>query len=247
MATFVLVHGSWHSGRVWDRVVPIVTEAGHHVFAPTLSGYGEKQHLLGPEVGVETHTRDVVDLILSNDLTEVILVGHSYAGLVVSSAASRVPERVRHLVYLDAMVPEDAENAIDIMPISQFLVDLALQSESGWRIPPGTEKPAPLGLFGVTDADDVEWLKAMLTDQPVQCLQQRVQLDDAALATIPATHIHCTIAPAGFERRPVAPLQRDGSPAEIWELPTGHDCMVTMPHELSEMLLRVAARRGSPV
>lgn len=243
MSTYVLVHGSWHSGRCWDRVAPILTDAGHRVLAPSLTGYGDKQHLLAPDVGAETHTQDVVDLIVANDLTEVVLVGHSSAGLVIASAASRVPERIRHLVYLDAMVPADGENAIDIMPISQHLVDLALRSESGWRIPVKAEMPAPFGLFGVTDPADVEWLQGMLSDQPVQSLLQRVRLDDAALARIPTTHIHCTVAPPGFERRPVAPLQADGSPAEVWEVPTGHDCMVTMPRELGELLLRVGSRR----
>lgn len=239
MATYVLVHGSWHSGPCWDRLAPLLRAAGHRVFAPSLTGYGDKIHLLAPTVGVETHTDDIVDLIVTNDLTEVILVGHSYAGLVISSAASRIPERIGHLVYLDAMVPENGENAIDIMPVSQYLVDLALGSESGWRIPVKLESPPPFGLFGVTEPADVDWLRTMLSDQPVLCLQQRVRLDNAAMADIPRTHIHCTIAPAGFERRPAPPLQPNGSPSEIWELPTGHDCMVTMPQELSELLLRL--------
>ena len=150
MSTFLLVHGAWHSGRCWERVVPLLEAAGHRVFAPSLTGYGDKAHLLGPEVGLDTHVDDVVGLITGEDLSDVVLVGHSYAGLVISSAANRIPERVAHLVYLDAMVPEDGESAIDVQPMTQHLIELAETSGSGWRVPPMPERPAPFGLFGVT-------------------------------------------------------------------------------------------------
>src|SRR5882757_3615170 len=111
MSTFLLVHGAWHSGRCWERVAPLLEAAGHRVSAPSLTGFGDRAHLLGPEVGLDTHVDDVVRTILDEDLTDVVLVGHSYAGLVVSSAANRVPDRIGRLVYLDAMVPLDGESA----------------------------------------------------------------------------------------------------------------------------------------
>jgi pimeloyl-ACP methyl ester carboxylesterase len=229
MATFLLVHGAWHSGRCWDRVVPLLEAAGHRVLAPSLTGYGDQAHLLGPEVGLETHVDDVVGLIEHERLDDVVLVGHSYAGLVIASVANRVPERIAHLVYLDAMVPEDGETAVDVMPISKQLIDLAVD---GWRVPPLPERPPPLGLFGVTDPDDVAWLRSMLSDQPVRCLQEPARLDDPAMAAIPRTHIHCVAGqPEGITRRPVPPGER------VRELPTGHDCMITMPAELTGLLL----------
>ncbi|WP_433183859.1 alpha/beta hydrolase [Actinoallomurus sp. CA-150999] len=240
MSTYLLVHGAWHSGQCWERVVPLLASAGHRVFAPSLTGYGDKAHLLSPEVGLDTHVDDVVRLIIEEDLTEVILVGHSYAGLVISSAANQVPERIAHLVYLDAMVPEDGESAADVMPVTQDLIDLAVKSDSGWRVPPLPELPPPSGLFGVTDPADVAWLRTMLSDQPVRCLQQPVRLDDPAVNTIPRTHIHCTVGkPEGIVRRPVPAIQPNGSPAQVWELETGHDCMITMPVELAELLVKV--------
>ncbi|MFF0771597.1 alpha/beta fold hydrolase [Nonomuraea wenchangensis] len=240
MSTYVLVHGAWHNGRCWERVVPLLTSAGHRVAAPSLTGYGDKAHLLGPEVGLDTHADDIVELITQDDLTDVVLVGHSYAGLVISSAANRIPERIAHLVYLDAMVPEDGENAVDVHPMTQALIDRAAQSGTGWRIPPMPELPPPLGLFGVTDPADVAWLRAMLSDQPVLCLQQPVRLDNPATRTIPRTHIHCVAdVPEGISRRPVPATQPNGSPAQVWELPTGHDCMITMPAELTELLLKL--------
>jgi len=142
------------------------------------------------------------------DLTDVVLVGHSYAGLVISGAANRVPDRIARLVYLDAMVPEDGENAVDVMPITQVVIDAALGSGDGWRVPPLPELPSPLGLFGVTDPADVAWLRTMLSDHTVRCLQQPVRLDDPAARTIRRTHIHCTGAqPEGIVRRPVPAIQ----------------------------------------
>ncbi|GHH95042.1 alpha/beta fold hydrolase [Streptomyces capillispiralis] len=241
MSTFLLIHGAWHSGRCWDRVVPLLEAAGHRAFAPSLTGHGDKAHLLGPEVGLDTHVDDVVDLITREDLGDVVLVGHSYAGLVISSAANRIPDRIGHLVYLDAMVPEDGESAVDVQPATRQLIEAAVRSESGWRVPPMPELPPPLGLFGVTDPADVAWLRGMLSDQPVRCLQQPVHLDDPAVDAIPRTHIHNVGAmPAGITRRPVPPVQPNGTPAQVWELPTGHDSMITMPVELSELLLKLA-------
>jgi pimeloyl-ACP methyl ester carboxylesterase len=242
MSTFLLVHGSWHDGRCWDRVVPLLETAGHRVLAPTLTGYGDKAHLLGPEVGLETHVADVLGLIQEEDLTDVVLVGHSYAGLVITSVADAVPGRIAHLVYLDAMVPEDGETAVDVMPVSQHLVDQARNSPGGWRVPPMPELPAPYGLFGVTDPADVAWLRSTLSDMPVLCLQQQVHLDDPATRRIPRTHIHTTIAPDGIVRRPVPATQPNGTPSTVRELPTGHDCMITMPVELSELLLDTVSR-----
>ncbi|MER8220767.1 alpha/beta hydrolase [Streptomyces sp. NPDC094143] len=240
MSTFLLVHGAWHSGRCWERVVPLLTAAGHRVFTPSLTGYGDTAHPAGPDVGLDTHVEDVVALIIEEGLTEVILVGHSYAGLVISSVANDVSDRIAQLVYLDAMVPEDGETAVDVMPVTQHLIDLALRSESGWRVPPPPEMPPPVGLFGVTDPDDVAWLRTMLSDQPVNCLRQPVRLNEPAARRIPRTHIHCTVLPEGFVRRPVPEIQPNGTPARVWELTTGHDCMITTPAELADLLLRLA-------
>jgi pimeloyl-ACP methyl ester carboxylesterase len=241
MSTYLLVHGAWHSGQCWERVVPLLESAGHRVFAPSLTGLGDKAHQLTAEVGLDTHVDDVVRLISEQKLTDVVLVGHSYAGLVISAAANEVPDRIAHLVYLDAMVPEDGESALDVQPVTRHLIELAAQSDSRWRVPPMPEQPAPFGLFGVTDPSDIAWLRTMLSDQPVRCLQQPVRLDNPALDAVPRTHIHCVGArPAGVIRRPVPSIQPNGTPAQVWELPTGHDCMITMPVELSELLLKLA-------
>ncbi|NAS26292.1 alpha/beta fold hydrolase [Herbidospora sp. NEAU-GS84] len=224
MKTFLLIHGAWHDGRVWDRVVPLLTEAGHRVLAPSLTGHGDRAHLLGPDVGLDTHIADVLAVLTEEDLTDVILVGHSYAGMIVPAVAGRAPDRVSGLVYVDAMVPADGESVLDVMPFTQHLIDAA----GSWRIPPMD------GFFGVTDPADVEWLRPMLSDEPVRCFQQPVRFDEAVVAAIPQTHVHCVGDAPGVARRPVPPGAR------VWELRTGHDCMVTAPEELAELLLKAS-------
>lgn len=239
MSTYLLVHGAWHSGQCWERVAPLLSSAGHRVLTPSLTGFGDKAHLLGPEVGLDTHVHDIVGLIAEEDLSEVILVGHSYAGMVVSSAANQVPDRIARLVYLDAFVPEHGESAADAQPGAQNLIDQAVTSDSGWRVPPFPEMPPPLGLFGVTDPADIAWLRTMLSDMPVRCFQQPAGLDNPAVDTIPRTHIHCAVRPEGIARPAVPVIQPNGTPAQVWELPTGHDCMITMPAELADLLLKL--------
>jgi pimeloyl-ACP methyl ester carboxylesterase len=245
--TYLLVHGAWHTGDCWERVVPLLTSAGHRAFAPSLTGHGDKAHLLSPEVGLDTHVEDVVGLILAEDLTDVVLVGHSYAGLVITSVANRVPDRIAHLVYLDAMVPLDGESALDVMPMVRTMIDQATKAadeagtDTAWRIPPLPEFPPPIGLFGVTDPADAAWLRALLSDESARCLQQPVHLDDPATERIPRTHIHCVgNEPRGITRRPVPAVQPNGTPSQVWELPTGHDCMITMPDELADLLLKLS-------
>ncbi|MFJ9909412.1 alpha/beta fold hydrolase [Streptomyces sp. NPDC101152] len=240
--TYVLVHGAWHSGRVWDRVVPLLTRAGHQVFAPSLTGHGEKKHLLTADVDLDTHIGDVVALLGERDLTDVVLVGHSYAGMVISGVANEVPDRIAHLVYVDAMVPTDGESALDVIPDkTQRLIDAAAASDAPWRIPPVPELPAPIGLFGVTDPADTAWLRTMLSDESVRCFLQPVRLDNPAMDAIARTHIHCVgSAPGDVTRRPVPTVQPGGTASQVWELQSGHDCMVTVPDALTDVLLKAS-------
>src|SRR5713101_2147973 len=107
--TFVLVHGAWHGGWCWRRVSDRLRKAGHQVFTPTLTGLGERSHLARPDIGIDTHIEDVAKVFELEDLNDVILVGHSYGGMIITGAAEKVVDRLRHLVYLDAMVPQDGQ------------------------------------------------------------------------------------------------------------------------------------------
>jgi pimeloyl-ACP methyl ester carboxylesterase len=141
MATFVLVHGSWAGGVVWRQLAPRLRKAGHEVYAPTLTGIGERKHLLNREIDLDTHIQDVIGVIDDEDLSDIVLVGHSYGGMVISGVADRVPEKVASLVYLDAFVPENGQSLFSVLPSDRRLVTVPGED---WLVAPIT--PAGFGL-----------------------------------------------------------------------------------------------------
>ena len=240
MATFVLVHGGWHGGWCWQRVTPFLEAAGHEVYAPTLTGLAERAAELSPDVGLDTHIRDVAGLLEENDLQGVILVGHSYGGMVITGVVDAVRERIAHVVYLDTFVPRDREAMVDIAPLVIRLLLRKHLHDDGWRIdPPGT--------FGVTTEPDRSWVLSKVTPHPLKTLEQPLHLKNPDIvSSVPRTHIKCT---SGFffslMQRMVAQIlaPRALPPTEEgWrrrELQTGHDAMITMPRELADLLLEV--------
>jgi pimeloyl-ACP methyl ester carboxylesterase len=238
MATFVLVHGAWHGGWCWQKVIPFLEAAGHAVYAPTLTGLGERASELSPDVGLDTHIGDIVGLLEEQDLHGVILVGHSYGGMVITGVVDQVPERIAHLVYLDTFVPRDGESMVDISPLVIFLLRKQVQAQGdGWRV-------ASQGTYGVTTEPDRSWVLSQVTPQPLRTLEQPLHLKDPAIVSAKArTHIDCTSGGFVFSllRRIVG--RRALPPPEAgWrlrQLPTGHDAMITMPRELADLLLEV--------
>lgn len=142
MATIVIVHGMWSGGWYFQPTARLLREAGHEVFTPTLTGVGERVHLGSPEVGLETHVRDVVNVLEFEDLREVVLVGYSFGGVVVTAVADRVPERVARIVYLDAWIPGDGQAVADLIPEKMPEFEAAARERGeGWGIP--RDPPAP--------------------------------------------------------------------------------------------------------
>jgi pimeloyl-ACP methyl ester carboxylesterase len=239
MATYVLVHGGWHGGWCWKKVVPILRGAGHEVFTPTLTGLGERVHLARPDVGLATHVEDVVGLIEYEDLTGVVLVGHSYSGMVITGVADRAPERVAQLVYLDAFVPEDGQSLLDLLLPERrdMFLEQARTSGDGRSVP----APAP-EIWGVTDDADLAWIRPRLVPQPLATFTEPLQLRHAG-ASRPRTYIACTASPTAASFRPFVERARTDPAWRYREIPTGHDAMVTMPDELVGLLLDAAAPR----
>jgi len=241
MATFVLVHGAWHGGWCWQKVTPFLEAAGHEVYAPSLTGMAERVSELSPDVGLDTHIQDIVGLLEERNLHDVILVGHSYGGMVITGVVDRVPERIAHLVYLDTFVPRDGESMVDVSPL---VVRLLLRKESrgdGWRVD-------SQGTYGVTTEPDRSWVLAKVTPQPLKTLEQPLHLKNPDIvATKPRTRIECSGGGFLFSlmRQLMRRLLVKGAfpPAEAgWrlrQLPTGHDAMITMPRELADLLLEV--------
>jgi pimeloyl-ACP methyl ester carboxylesterase len=238
MATFVLVHGSMHGGWCWKKVAPLLRAVGHEVYTPSLTGLGERVHLARPDIDLDTHIADIANLLVFENLTGVVLVGHSYAGAVIAGVADRAPERIAHLVYLDAVVISDGQAVLDLFPPEIRTVRRAqVEAEGdGWRIPP----PDPVA-WGVTGADDAAWVRAKVVPQPFKTFTQPIRLAHPSALVGPKTLIVCTAAPATDWRDAAVARARAEPSWRYRELPTGHDAMVTMARETADLLLEVAA------
>lgn len=238
MATFVLVQGAWVGGWYWKRMAPLLLAAGHEVFAPTLTGLGERAHLASPDVGLETHIQDVLGVLTYEDLSNVILVGHSYGGMVITGVAERAPDRLAHLVYFDAFVPTDGQALFDLISpdLAAMFREEAKSQGDGWRIPaPPVESP----IFGLPDPADQTWAGPRLAAQPLRTFEEPVQVADPAAAALPRTYIYCA---SKMPPDPFAPFAAQLKAAMGWrfrELATGHCAQITMPRELAGLLLEV--------
>jgi pimeloyl-ACP methyl ester carboxylesterase len=238
MATYVLVHGGWHGSWCWRKVTPLLRDAGHEVFTPTLTGLGERAHLAGPEVGLATHVQDVANVLEYEDLVDVLLVGHSYGGMVITGVADRAPERVARLVYLDAFVPEDGRSLLDLLLPERrdMFLEQARTAGEGWRVP----APQP-EIWGVTEEADLAWVRPRIGPQPLATFTEPLRLTSPS--TPPRIYIACTPSPTAASFRPFAERARADPAWRYHELPTGHDAMVTMPDALARLLLDAAAPR----
>jgi pimeloyl-ACP methyl ester carboxylesterase len=234
MASYVLVHGAYHGGWCWRRVLALLRATGCEVHAPTLTGLGERAHLLSPSVGLETHIQDVLGVLVCEDLRDVVLVGHSYGGMVISGVAHHAPERLRCLVYLDALVPEDGQSAMSLFGSGNATSARRRAGErgEGWRMPVGAG-PAP---YGVSDPADAAWVNARLTPHPLRSFEEPVRLDNPAADALPRCYISCTVGQSDVMAATAARLRANPRWRYV-ELATGHDAMITAPRELADIVL----------
>jgi pimeloyl-ACP methyl ester carboxylesterase len=206
--------------------------------ATRLTGLGERAHLLdvlGPRVDLETHVADIVGLLEYEDLRDAVLVGHSYAGMVVAGGADRAAERVSQLIYLDAFVPADGQSLFDLLAPERraHFQEQARDDGGGWRVPP----PSPAAL-GITDQAQARWVAARLTVQPLRTFEQPIALAGAPPATrLPRTYVHCTDSPVASSFAPFAARLRGAAGWRYHELATAHAAMVTQPAAVAEVLL----------
>lgn len=230
-ADFVLVHGAWHGGWCWRRVADLLTAGGHRVFTPTLTGVGERSHLADRSINLDTHADDVLNLLKWEGLTDVVLVGHSYGGMVISAVADRAPARViGSIVYLDAFVPENGMSLLDYTTGEGR--EGGPMVEEGVRT--GLVSPIPAEVFGVNRADRA-WVDAQCTPHPYATLTQKIGLTGAGDRIARRTYILATgysgLAFSGFAAR------IKGDPAWRYaEVDCGHDVMIDAPERLAEML-----------
>lgn len=236
MATYVLVHGGGHGGWCYQPVARRLRAKGHEVYTPTLTGLGEREHLLSPAVDLEMHVTDVVQVLRFEDLRDVILVGHSYGGMVITGVADRATDRVGHLVFLDAATPENGQSLVDVAGPVILAARESARTVDGIELVlfPGED---PMSFYGVTDPEQIAWMKPKLTPHPWKCFEQKLVLgDESALRRIPQTHIVCTET---LPVRDVPELERR-SQGRVWDVDTGHDLMISEPAAVAERLLRLA-------
>ena len=235
MAVFVLVHGAWHGGWCWEKVRPLLEDQGHTVFTPTLTGLAERAHLLTRDVNLSTHVRDVVELFESEDLHDVVLAGHSYAGQVITGAVRHIKDRLRHVAYLDANFPHQGEDGLTAGLANQLKV-AAEESGDGWKMP--VPMPQNGALMDVTDPDLVNWLQDNLTDHPLATFEEPVALDDDDPYPVPGSFALCTARGRGRSgpARNAERVRKLGWP--VTEIETGHDLMVTEPQQTADFLMR---------
>lgn len=238
MSALVLIHGAWHGAWCWRRVLPGLRAAGHEAHAVTLTGVGERAHLLRPDLRLRDHIADVLGLIDAEELgDDLVLVGHSYGGLVMTGVADALLARglkPRHLVYVDAVTPHPGESWS-----SQHAPEtVRARLEAAAQRPDGAMPPPDAAVFGL-DGADRDWVNRRQTPQPAGVYQDRLDFDAARIATLPRTFIDCT-APA----LPTIAVMRERVRREpgwqVVELATGHDPMISAPEALVKLLLDCA-------
>ena len=239
MATYVLVHGGGHGGWCYQKVKRILEAAGHEVFAPSMSGLAERSHLLSTAIDLDFHIKDIVQVLYYWDLRDVVLVGHSYGGMVITGVADRATDRIGKLVYLDAANPTNGQSLVDVAgPIIESVRPMG-------TVVDGVELvllPAPEAgeFYGVTDPGDLAWMAERLTGHPWRCFEQKLRLanEDALWAT-PQYHIVCDSTLATRDSDLMSMARAEG---RLWHIDTGHDLMITEPEFVAKALMEVAAR-----
>jgi pimeloyl-ACP methyl ester carboxylesterase len=243
-SVFVLVHPAWHGSWCWKKITPLLRAGGYEVFTPTLTGLGARSHLAHSMVGLETHIQDVVNVLEYEDLSKVVLVGHSNGGTLITGVADRAPERLSRLIYLDAFAPEDGQATIDLLPPTRRReMEALVRAEGyGWLLPRLLPMPWDgilRDVWRVTDEADLRWMLARLCPTPFKTFTDPVRRRNPAAEKLPRTYIRCLQHQSPvFDRH--AETARRTAGWRYRELASFHHPAVTTPRELAKLLLEEA-------
>ena len=230
--TFVLVHGAWHGGWCWRRVADLLETKGHKVFAPTLTGVGERSHLPNPQVNLTTHITDIANVLKWEQLSGVVLCGHSYGGMVITGVAEQMRRRIGTIVFLDAFLPQNGESVVDLTSAAVHEALRAAQANDLMLT------PRPAEAFGVNPADRA-WVDSKCTPQPIATFTETIKVTGAVQAIPRKIFIRAaSYVNPGFDKA-LARVKADPS----WQThmaPCGHDVMVDAPDWLAKVLLDAA-------
>lgn len=239
MANFLLVHGGFHGSWCWKEVTTYLRNLGHEVFTPTLTGLGERAHLINPTITLETHVQDITEVIKCEELENIILVGHSYAGMVIRSVADLLPNKIAKLVYLDAIVPRQGQSMSKLLgPLGEQINILVASEGYGWLLSPKAFLADPY-FFGVFDELKHNWLASKLTPHPANTFLQAAQMSNPLAEKIPVSYIYCTEKTSNDVLNNFSEYAKSRG-WNHYELATGHNAMTTAPTELAQMLISIA-------
>lgn len=234
MATFLVVHGAWAAAWAWKKMRPLLCERGHELFTPTLTGLGERSHLAHPDIDLETHIADVLGVLEFEDLREVVLVGHSYGGMVATGVADRAHERIAQIVYLDAFIPRDGQAVVDLGgdKARERLDEAARAGGDGWRLP---TQPMPPD----TSEADLAWANPRRRMQPRKTFEQPLALT-GAVERLRRTYIYCTRFGQGDVFRQFADRVKAEPRWRYEDLDASHNPHITMPETLAALFHDIA-------
>jgi pimeloyl-ACP methyl ester carboxylesterase len=229
VATFLVAHGAWSSAWAWKKMRPLMRAAGHEFWTPSYTGMGERAHLAQPARDVDAHIRDVIAVLEIEDLRDIILIGHSYGGMVATGVADRARERIAQLVYLDAFVPRNGQSTFDLQPAERAnkMRDAARDAGDGWRIPSGPMPPD-------TPEADLAWAVPRRKPQPIKTFEQRLALSEQAPP--PRSYIYCKRFGPGDVFRQFAERAQRESGWRYFEMDASHNPHITAPDALMAIL-----------
>jgi pimeloyl-ACP methyl ester carboxylesterase len=236
VATFLVAHGAWSAGWGWKKMRPLLRARGHELLTPSYTGLGERAHLASPQVDLETHIADILGVLQYEDLHNVVLIGHSYGGMVATAVAERAPERLAQLVYLDAFVPYDRQCLLDLLTAETRarMREAARTEGDGWRVP-------PIPLPPDTSAEDVAWITPRRMMQPLRTFEQPVHLTGAG-DLLPKAYIYCLRPTPEDVFRQFAQRARIEEGWRYYEIDASHSPHITAPESLAALLDTLAAR-----
>jgi pimeloyl-ACP methyl ester carboxylesterase len=232
--TFLVAHGAWGAGYTWKKMHPLMSAAGHRLVTPTYTGLGEREHLANPSNDLETHIQDVLAVIKYEDLQDIVLIGHSYGGMVATGIADRARDRISSLIYLDAFVPRDGEALFDLVPPEgREAMQESARSGDGWRV---RANPIPSD----TSEADTKWLSERRLPQSIRCFDSPLRLTGGDI-TVPRSYIYCTRATPADTFRPFATRARTELGWRYYEIDASHSPHVTAPEALATLLQTIVA------
>ncbi len=232
---FLVCHGAWSAGWAWKKMHPLMTARGLRLVTPTCTGLGERVHLANPSIDLETHIEDLLNVIKYEDLRDIVLVGHSYGGMVATGVADRARDRIAQLIYLDAFVPDDGQSLLDLNEPARARMMELTRAGDGWRVPPNPTPPD-------TPHADLEWLTERRVDMPIKCFETKLKL--SGKLTLPRSYIYATRITPADTFGPFARRAKSEAGWRYYEIDASHSPHVTAPEALLELLQEIVEVRA---